>query len=253
MTDRHFDKKAWRDLNLDFIQGVTQCENQKLLVNGKLQGMALDLAGEDTVEIFQSYTARGLLRNPSDLVLVDVDTCTSIKGRLRLAKRYKKRDRPLCVLGDVYNLIPILNNRPSSIGVYCMDLMNQAGAPWWDRDGGTLFAQVMHSVQQFGVSCLILNHTLDGLDTHEDRLTRLVEHVHSFERVLRVTYGSTSPMSPILPSDAALLSFLKSPPSEVNDEGRWLGGVQVYRSRTWRMVTIRVYLLTGGPVVYRRS
>jgi hypothetical protein len=251
-VDRSYDKQPWREMNAHFFrQTGTLIKDQTLVQGGKVCGSILDFAGEDTL---QTYSAlKPLLKRNTDLLLCENDPITYVRSMRNLRSKFSASypNQPILVPMDAYLFTREVNHgdrckakpRIKTIGAFSLDLLNEVSTKWWDRVGADFFiSSVQPAIKEYGVCALILNHTLDGHDTSELRLQRLESHVESFLKVLNSYCGTSTPRSYILPPQEEIRTLLETPGFGKSRQGAWLGRVHIYRSKTWRMATIRVYI-----------
>lgn len=239
-------KSEWRGLNAVAVRRIgVRCPQQKLLdKTGKLRGRFLDLAGEDIKDVLAAY--RDLLPSPSKLLLVDNDYATFFKG-LQDISDLSKEQRPRVIHKDVYQLASSINHESNKddneelIGVFSLDLVKYANAEWWATDGVSFIEHaVMPAIKEFKACVLLLNHTLDGKDGYERSVDRIEAHIEGLCRVLaaKLNGGRGSvPRGQFLPEPEKVRK-------SILDGGfvGWLDRVHIYRSRLFRMATLRLYL-----------
>ena len=244
-------KSEWRRLHAVAIKRLASKFPQQTLLDrsGKLRGRFLDLAGENTNEILQAY--QRLLRSPSKLLLVDTVWDTYLEG-LRNISHLPKEERPRVILNDAYGLAYSINQRTNAndneelIGVFSLDLLNYASNDWWVTDGAPFIEYaVKPAIKEFKACVLLLNHTLDGQDGkgHEGAHSRIEAHIEGLRRTLSVMFrgGRDVPRGLLIPDEDEV--------REAIFNGRfngWINRVHIYKSRTLRMATLRLYLQDGN-------
>jgi len=254
-ASRVYDKDEWRSQNVAFVSRVKQVAGQTLLDrDGKIQCRVMDLAGEEPSKVWAAY--RPILRDASQLILFENHFTTFIRASHNLQKM-RPEDQPELVFNDAFGVVSAINHDTLSLerggillGVLSFDLLSQARPNWWAIDGQRCFQMASRAVDRFGACVLLLNHSLDGTDGHKLALDRFEGHMETFrlllDRYKKSGLKSTSGVRPVTRQD--LLPDQKTVADAIlngNFEGS-LGSVQIYRSRTWRMATIRTVLLRGG-------
>ena len=241
-SSRHYDKDWWRKLNALTVRRLPlKCPNQTLLVKGKLRGRVLDLAGEDTKNVYLAY--KDLLPDPSKLLLVDRCAETLFRAYQGIEDLHNQ-PRVICH-PDAFNLVYAISqdtherDEEERVGVFSLDLLNSAGEPWWIKYGDRFMKLAIRpAVDAFNACVLILNHTLDGRDGHKKAAERLEGHIECLRQALRAfNCDKEIQRKEFLPSPYDVQQAVAN-----HDFLGWLGQVQIYLSRTLRMVTIRLYI-----------
>lgn len=251
----NFDKPWWRSMNARFfIQASRYAQDQTLVSGGKIQGNVMDFAGLNILDILEAF--RPILRKESDLLLWEYDPKVWVSAQRTMLKTFGSdtQDRPRLIFGNAFHAAAEINQgrRPSEsmIGAFSLDLMDQAREKWWTEQGNHFFANcVTSAAKQFGICPVVLNHTLDGCDTSIAQVERLEGHAHSLLRVLGGYSGRVLPREALLTPSEDLLTKLSDRKFGTSKFGDWAGKVHIYKSKTWRMATIRVYVKPKGVVI----
>ena len=99
---------------------------------------------------------------------------------------------------------------------------------------------VKPAADEFNACVLILNHTLDGIMDKGNRkaIEKFEGHIECLGQALRAFNGGKDvPRSDFLPSPYEVQKAICN-----RQFIGWLGGIEIYRSRILRMITIRLYV-----------
>lgn len=220
--DHTFDsssKSDWRKRNVEFLKSCSG-----IVDDGKLVRPYVELIGGSGIDSFNLMKEHGLL--PSDKYFIGIDRDGGVVYKLKM----KKVSFEVISGSDGVSSVSYMLVNGCDIGSFNYDAYDWAGnIKWWSQKGPALNNIIVNRVREIGVFVIIINMELDS------RFSKM-----GCSEIVRTYISSLKKEIPFI-ADNELATDEEC--AKVDDRSYigQIGGMEVYKSSTMRMLTSRHY------------